>query len=45
LTALPMGCREHIIGDTHGVIPFRRVRPDTSLPSDAAISSRGRSDS
>jgi hypothetical protein len=32
-----MGCRENIIGDTHGVIPFRRVLPDASLPSDAPI--------
>ncbi len=34
------GCRENIIGDTHGVIPFRRVLPDAFLPSDAPRSSR-----
>ena len=25
LLAWSMGCSEHIIGDAHGVIPFRRV--------------------
>ena len=28
-SAWPMGCRANIIGDTHRVIPFRRMHPST----------------